>query len=140
MATQRISIDPVTRIEGHLKMTVEVDDGKITDAYSSGTLWRGIVPAWRGKPCAQFRNGATGPAITARRQWFACTMAALSYCASAARHGWENTGIPPTSIPAIRSAQITWWKKPSKWYVKLSTPARHSCSGDYAWDIRVLPD
>jgi hydrogenase large subunit len=49
MATQKIVIDPVTRIEGHLKMTVEVDDGKIVDAYSSGTMWRGIELILRGR-------------------------------------------------------------------------------------------
>ncbi|MCX7927035.1 MAG: nickel-dependent hydrogenase large subunit [Candidatus Omnitrophica bacterium] len=49
MATQRITIDPVTRIEGHLKITVEVEDGKIVDAYSSGTLWRGIEVILRGR-------------------------------------------------------------------------------------------
>ena len=49
MATQKIVIDPVTRIEGHLKMTVEVDDGKIVDAYSSGTMWRGIELILKGR-------------------------------------------------------------------------------------------
>lgn len=49
MATQKIVIDPVTRIEGHLKITVEVEDGKITDAYSSGTLWRGIEVILKGR-------------------------------------------------------------------------------------------
>ncbi|MDD5347695.1 MAG: nickel-dependent hydrogenase large subunit, partial [Candidatus Omnitrophica bacterium] len=49
MATQKITIDPVTRIEGHLKMTVEVDGGKIVDAYSSGTMWRGIEVILRGR-------------------------------------------------------------------------------------------
>lgn len=49
MATQKIVIDPVTRIEGHLKITCEVDDGKIIDAYSSGTMWRGIEVILRGR-------------------------------------------------------------------------------------------
>ncbi len=49
MATQKITIDPVTRIEGHLKVTVEVDDGKVVDAYSSGTLWRGIEVILKGR-------------------------------------------------------------------------------------------
>ena len=49
MATQKITIDPVTRIEGHLKITVEVDDGKVVDAYSSGTLWRGIEVILQGR-------------------------------------------------------------------------------------------
>ena len=32
----RIVVDPVTRIEGHLRIEVEVKDGKVVDAYSSG--------------------------------------------------------------------------------------------------------
>jgi hydrogenase large subunit len=39
----RIVIDPVTRIEGHLRMEVELDDQeKVKAAYSSGTMIRGI--------------------------------------------------------------------------------------------------
>lgn len=49
MATQKITIDPVTRIEGHLKVTVEVNDGKVADAYCSGTLWRGIEVILKGR-------------------------------------------------------------------------------------------
>ncbi len=32
MATKKITIDPVTRIEGHLKIEVEIEDGKVKDA------------------------------------------------------------------------------------------------------------
>ena len=38
----RIVIDPVTRIEGHLRIDVEVDGGRVTQAWASGTMWRGI--------------------------------------------------------------------------------------------------
>lgn len=38
----RTVIDPVTRIEGHLRVEVEVQDGKVVDAWSSGTLYRGM--------------------------------------------------------------------------------------------------
>lgn len=38
----RITVDPVTRIEGHLRIDVEVDNGKVTKAWSSGQMWRGI--------------------------------------------------------------------------------------------------
>jgi hydrogenase large subunit len=38
---QRIVIDPITRIEGHLKIEVEVEDGVVKDAWSSGTMARG---------------------------------------------------------------------------------------------------
>jgi hydrogenase large subunit len=40
--SQRITIDPVTRIEGHLRVDVEVDGGQVRNAWSSGTMWRGI--------------------------------------------------------------------------------------------------
>ena len=39
---QKIIVDPVTRIEGHLMIEVEVDGGKVIKAKSSGTLFRGI--------------------------------------------------------------------------------------------------
>jgi hydrogenase large subunit len=38
----RITVDPVTRIEGHLRIDVEVEDGKVNNAWSSGQMWRGI--------------------------------------------------------------------------------------------------
>jgi hydrogenase large subunit len=41
MAT-KVVIDPVTRIEGHLKIEVEVEGGKVVEAYSSGTMFRGL--------------------------------------------------------------------------------------------------
>ncbi len=40
--TTRISIDPVTRIEGHLRIDCELDNGKVSKAWSSGQMWRGI--------------------------------------------------------------------------------------------------
>jgi len=38
----RITIDPITRIEGHLRIDVEINDGKVTKAWSSGQMWRGV--------------------------------------------------------------------------------------------------
>ena len=38
----RIAIDPITRIEGHLRIEAEVNQGKVTDAWSSGTMFRGL--------------------------------------------------------------------------------------------------
>jgi len=40
--SKRITVDPITRIEGHLRIDVEVDGGKVTKAWSSGQMWRGI--------------------------------------------------------------------------------------------------
>ena len=38
----RITVDPITRIEGHLRIDCEVDGGRVTNAWSSGQMWRGI--------------------------------------------------------------------------------------------------
>ncbi|PVZ87833.1 hydrogenase 2 large subunit [Serratia sp. S1B] len=40
--SQRITIDPVTRIEGHLRIDCEIENGLVTKAWSSGTMWRGM--------------------------------------------------------------------------------------------------
>jgi hydrogenase large subunit len=45
----RVVIDPITRIEGHLRVEVEVKDGKVTDAYSSGTMVRGLEIILKGR-------------------------------------------------------------------------------------------
>ena len=45
----RIVVDPVTRIEGHLRIEAEVEGGVITDAWSSGTMFRGIELILRGR-------------------------------------------------------------------------------------------
>ncbi|MFP4071498.1 MAG: nickel-dependent hydrogenase large subunit, partial [Desulfovibrionales bacterium] len=40
--TVKVAVDPVTRIEGHLKVEVEVQDGKVVDARCSGGMYRGF--------------------------------------------------------------------------------------------------
>lgn len=43
MGNQRVIVDPITRIEGHLRIEVEVDENNVIQkAYSSSTLWRGL--------------------------------------------------------------------------------------------------
>ncbi|HEX5711118.1 MAG TPA: nickel-dependent hydrogenase large subunit [Sulfuricurvum sp.] len=50
MANQRVVIDPITRIEGHLRIEVEVDENNVIQkAYSSSTLWRGIELILKGR-------------------------------------------------------------------------------------------
>ncbi|MEJ2689350.1 MAG: nickel-dependent hydrogenase large subunit [Deltaproteobacteria bacterium] len=46
---KRIVVDPVTRIEGHLRIDCEVDAGKVTNAWSSGQMWRGIEIILQGR-------------------------------------------------------------------------------------------
>lgn len=47
--SQRIVVDPITRIEGHLRIEAEIKDGKIEEAYSSGTMVRLIEEILRGR-------------------------------------------------------------------------------------------
>ena len=37
-----VVVDPITRIEGHLRVEVELNGNQVTDAVSSGTAWRGL--------------------------------------------------------------------------------------------------
>jgi len=46
---QRVVVDPVTRIEGHLRIEAEMDGQNIAKAYSSGTMVRGIETILRGR-------------------------------------------------------------------------------------------
>ncbi|NVL90534.1 MAG: nickel-dependent hydrogenase large subunit [Desulfobacterales bacterium] len=57
---KKIVVDPVTRIEGHLKITVEVENGKVKDAWSSGTMARGIEALLQG------RDPRDAPFVTSR--------------------------------------------------------------------------
>ena len=48
--TARVVVDPITRIEGHLRIEAETNaDGGITQAYSSGTMVRGIEIILKGR-------------------------------------------------------------------------------------------
>jgi Ni,Fe-hydrogenase I large subunit len=45
----RIAIDPITRIEGHLRIEVQVDAGAVTNAWASSTMFRGIEIILKGR-------------------------------------------------------------------------------------------
>jgi hydrogenase large subunit len=47
--SSRIVVDPITRIEGHLRIEAEIKDGRIVDAYSSGTMVRGFELILKGR-------------------------------------------------------------------------------------------
>jgi len=47
---EHIIVDPITRIEGHLRVEAVIDDnGVITDAYASSTMFRGIETILKGR-------------------------------------------------------------------------------------------
>ncbi|GFM34936.1 nickel-dependent hydrogenase large subunit [Desulfovibrio subterraneus] len=47
---KRLIIDPVTRIEGHLKIEVELEQDRVKNAWLSTQLFRGIEPILKGRP------------------------------------------------------------------------------------------
>ena len=47
---QRVVVDPITRIEGHLRIEVNVDESNIIrNAVSTGTMWRGLEVILKGR-------------------------------------------------------------------------------------------
>ncbi|MFH1853118.1 MAG: nickel-dependent hydrogenase large subunit [Candidatus Neomarinimicrobiota bacterium] len=44
-----ITVDPVTRIEGHLRIDCDIDNGHVTKAWASGQMWRGIETILQGR-------------------------------------------------------------------------------------------
>jgi hydrogenase large subunit len=45
----KLSISPITRIEGHLKIDVDIEGGKVVDAKSTGTMFRGFEIIMKGR-------------------------------------------------------------------------------------------
>jgi [NiFe] hydrogenase large subunit len=56
----KYTIDPITRIEGHLRIDVEIEGGKVKDAWSSAQLFRGLEIILQG------RDPRDAPYITQR--------------------------------------------------------------------------
>ncbi len=49
MASTKVVIDPITRIEGHLRIEVQADAGKISGSWASATMFRGIETIMTGR-------------------------------------------------------------------------------------------
>ncbi|HEB82850.1 MAG TPA: nickel-dependent hydrogenase large subunit [Gammaproteobacteria bacterium] len=47
--SERVVVDPITRIEGHLRIEAQMDGNRIENAYSSGTMVRGIETILKGR-------------------------------------------------------------------------------------------
>jgi hydrogenase large subunit len=71
---KRITIDPITRIEGHLRIDCEVEGGKVVNAWSSGQMWRGIELILQG------RDPRDAPMFTQRLCGVCTTVHALASC------------------------------------------------------------
>ncbi len=49
MAPTKVVVDPITRIEGHLRIEVQAEGGRITNAWAVGTQFRGIEIIMQGR-------------------------------------------------------------------------------------------
>ena len=89
MSKSTITIDPVTRIEGHLAVRVEQEDGLMTQARCSGTLFRGLEIILQG------RDPRDAPILTQR----ICGVCPQAHATASARALDEAFGlkdrIPP---------------------------------------------
>ncbi|HQW34890.1 MAG TPA: nickel-dependent hydrogenase large subunit, partial [Thermoflexales bacterium] len=88
--SQRVVIDPVTRIEGHAKISVFLDDdGQVSDAKFHVVEFRGFEKFCEGRPFGEM------PGITAR----ICGICPISHILASAKTGDDIFGvqIPPTA-------------------------------------------
>jgi NAD-reducing hydrogenase large subunit len=88
--TQRILIDPVTRIEGHAKISIFVDDaGQVTDARFHVTEFRGFELFCQGRPFFEM------PGISAR----VCGICPVSHLMASSKAGDRILAvtIPPAA-------------------------------------------
>lgn len=88
--SQRIVIDPVTRIEGHAKITVLLDDaGQVSDAHLHIAEFRGFERIFEGRPLWEM------PSITAR----ICGICPVSHLMASAKAGDQilSVRIPPAA-------------------------------------------
>jgi hydrogenase large subunit len=85
----RIVVDPITRIEGHLRVEAVVENGIITDAFSSGTMIRGLEKILIG------RDPRDAWAITERVCGVCTTVHAMASCRAV--EDALGISLPPTA-------------------------------------------
>ena len=49
MARTKVVVDPITRIEGHLRIEVQSENGRIADAWAVTTMFRGLETVLKGR-------------------------------------------------------------------------------------------
>jgi NAD-reducing hydrogenase large subunit len=92
--SRTVVIDPVTRIEGHARITLTLDDdGSLADARFHVTEFRGFEEFCRGRPVWEM------PSITAR----ICGICPVSHLLASAKAGDAVMGVtPPPTGHALR--------------------------------------
>ncbi len=93
----RLVIDPVTRIEGHLRIEAEVDGGVVRDAWASGTMFRGIELILLG------RDPRDAWVFTQR----ICNVCTMAHALASVRAVEDALGITPPPLAVIVRNLIT---------------------------------
>ena len=89
--SQTITIDPVTRIEGHSKITIQLDDrGEVTDAHFHVTQFRGFERITQGRPVNEM------PALMAR----ICGICPVSHLVASSKAVDDIMAVEPTPTGA----------------------------------------
>lgn len=97
----RIIVDPITRIEGHLRIEVELDGSNVVrDAWSSITLWRGMEIILKG------RNPLDAP-LYVQRFCGVCTLVHYEASVLACENAFGVT--PPPNARIIRNLMSGAW-------------------------------
>jgi NAD-reducing hydrogenase large subunit len=92
MVTQKITIEPVTRIEGHAKVTIRMkDDGNVDHAYMHVNEFRGFEKFCEGRMVFEM------PLITPR----ICGICPVSHHLASAKAGDDALGAPPPRPAAL---------------------------------------
>lgn len=87
MTGTRITVDPLTRVEGHLKFETRIDKGVVTSARTAGTLFRGLEKALIGY------DPRTASQLTQR----VCGLCPYAHAEAAALALEDAMGIRPNS-------------------------------------------
>ncbi len=90
----KIVVDPVTRVEGHLRVETEVDSGRVVDARVAGEMFRGFEAVLQG------RDVLDAPVITQR----ICGVCPVSHAVASCRAVEDAQGLtPPPNGRLLRS-------------------------------------
>ncbi len=93
----KLVIDPVTRIEGHLRIEAQIADGRVSEAYSSGTMFRGFEIILKG------RDPRDAWIFTQR----ICNVCTMVHALASVRAVEDALGIKPPPLAQILRNLIT---------------------------------
>ena len=120
--SQRITIDPVTRIEGHAKITLQLDDaGRVEDAHFHVTQVRGFERFSEGRPFYEM------PSLMAR----ICGICPVSHLIASAKacEAIMSVRIPHTAAQLRRMLNLAPAPEFAEWLTRMNLPGGEAEGG-----------